>query len=120
MKDRYWIFKGTSNFCSELVMDDDCTFVKAKPEGFYDIVSTRDTIEGGIEVISVDKVRRLVGALKDKVNYHRQAYGLDIFPNSEVLTDESSRDNVAARMGRHMCDCFLQYIDESAKELGEL
>jgi hypothetical protein len=49
-------------------MDDDCAFVKAKPEGFYDIVSTRDTIEGGIEVIPADKVRRLVEALKWLLN----------------------------------------------------
>jgi hypothetical protein len=50
----FWIFKGTSNFCQELVYDiykdQD---VKARPDGFYDIVSTADTVEGGIHVREV-------------------------------------------------------------------
>lgn len=48
----FWIYKGTSNHCNELQLADDCeTFIKNRPEGFYDIVSLKDTIEGGIHVI---------------------------------------------------------------------
>lgn len=48
----FWIYKGSSGFCSELIMDEECeTFVRQKPDGFYDIVSDRDTIEGGVKVI---------------------------------------------------------------------
>ena len=49
---KYWIYKGTSNHCSELVYDVDTDqLVKNTPEGFYDLVSLSDTIEGGIPVI---------------------------------------------------------------------
>lgn len=53
MKPRsWWIYKGTSNFCSELELDE--LYVKqvhSKPDGFYDIVANEDTVEGGIKVI---------------------------------------------------------------------
>jgi hypothetical protein len=58
-------------------------------------------------------VKNALDHLEERVKEHRQAYGLDIFPNSEKLTAESSRESVAARMGRHMCDCFLRYIFEA-------
>jgi len=48
--------------------------------------------------------------LKAKVLKHKDAYALDIFPNSEKLDENSTRDSISARMGRHMCDCFLEYI----------
>ncbi len=50
----FWIFKGTSNFCSTLILDENCeTESKAKPEGFYDVVALADTVEGGIHVREV-------------------------------------------------------------------
>lgn len=56
---RYWIYKGTSNFCQVLIMNDDYTdMVKQKPDGFYDIVSTNDTVEGGVEVFAKVQRRR--------------------------------------------------------------
>lgn len=58
-------------------------------------------------------VKNALDHLEDRVKEHRQAYGLDIFPNSEKLDSRSSRESVAARMGRHMCDCFLGYIAEA-------
>lgn len=51
--------------------------------------------------------------LEENVKAHREAYGLDIFPNSEKLDENSSRESISARMGRHMCDCFLKYIAEA-------
>jgi chromosome segregation ATPase len=51
----FWIHKGTSNFCNELILGDDYeTFVKANPDEFYDIVSTKDTVEGAIHVIEYE------------------------------------------------------------------
>lgn len=62
---RYWIYKGTSNFCEELIPDDNCeNMVKQKPDGFYDIVSTKDTIEGGLHVIEYSYARELEEKLK--------------------------------------------------------
>lgn len=72
----FWVFKGTSNFCQEMDMDTATGgYVKARPDGFYDVVSSRDTIEGGIHVVEVfpgedlDEIKvqsaRLRGALKD-------------------------------------------------------
>jgi hypothetical protein len=67
MSDRYWIFKGTSNFCSELELSDEDfeTMIKSKPEGFYDIVATQDTVEGGTEVVTVESVKsQLIEAIE--------------------------------------------------------
>jgi len=56
----FWVYKGRSNFCQELIMDSDYeTMVKQKPEGFYDVVSTKDTVEGGIHVIEYSAYQKL-------------------------------------------------------------
>ncbi len=48
----FWIYKGTSNFCNELEYNYETdTDEKSKTDGFYDVVSEKDTIEGGIHVI---------------------------------------------------------------------
>lgn len=66
----FWIFKGDSNFCNELVYDVDLnTDVKAKPDGFYDIVSTSDTVEGAIHVVeksSLDEANARIAELERK------------------------------------------------------
>jgi hypothetical protein len=50
----FWIFKGTSRFADKLILNDDMTeMVKNKPEGFYDLVSKSDSIEGGTHVREV-------------------------------------------------------------------
>lgn len=62
---RYWIYKGTSNFCQVLIMNDDYTdMVKQKPDGFYDIVSTNDTVEGGVEVVLASEYEKLKAQLE--------------------------------------------------------
>lgn len=34
---KYFVFKGTSDFCKDLVLSDDCSkMIKQKPDGFYD------------------------------------------------------------------------------------
>lgn len=55
----FWIYKGESNFCNELVMDNDFAFVKCKPDGFYDLISTKDTIENGLHVIEFSAYEQL-------------------------------------------------------------
>lgn len=59
------------------------------------------------------KVKAAIEGLKERVKKHREAYSLDIFVNSEALTASSSIDSISANMGRHMCDCFVRYIDEA-------
>lgn len=48
----FWISKGNSKFCSDLFYDyESDSYVKCSPDGFYDVISEKDTIEGGIHVI---------------------------------------------------------------------
>lgn len=57
---QWWIFKGRSNFYSELVLDDECEKeVRARPEGFYDVVSESDTAEGGIHVVEYAEYEKM-------------------------------------------------------------
>lgn len=71
---RYWIYKGTSNFCQELILDDDYeTMVKQQPDGFYDIVSTEDTVEGGIEVVlaaDYEKLKAQLEKAEDVIDFY--------------------------------------------------
>ena len=70
----YWIYKGTSNFCNELVLDDNLeNWVRAKPGEFYDIISETDTIEGGIKVIAFDDHKQIVDCLEKRVKKLREA-----------------------------------------------
>lgn len=72
----FWIFKGDSNFCQELEYDIDADKdVKAEPDGFYDIVSTKDTVEGGIHVIelpagAVVLTREMLREAFERLNLH--------------------------------------------------
>ena len=61
----FWISKGRSNFCSDLVYDyESDSYVKCSPDGFYDVVSEKDTIEGGVHVIEYSAYKKAVEALK--------------------------------------------------------
>lgn len=109
---RYWIYKGTSNFCQVLIMNDDYTdMVKQKPDGFYDIVSTNDTIEGGVEVVLASDYEKLKAQLekceailKDLSLEHKSEE--EIVENTK-LTSESG--------GGNEDDCFmLGYLQADA------
>lgn len=70
----FWISKGTSGFCEELQYDFETdSMVKSRPDGFYDIVSTKDTVEGGLKVIEAEpalaRIAELEQALKDIRDY---------------------------------------------------
>lgn len=54
--------------------------------------------------------------IKEKIEYHKQAYSLELFPNSKTIDDNSTKDSISAKMGRHMCNVFLGYINEALKE----
>lgn len=61
---------------------------------------------------------RILKALKEKVKHHANAYDTDIFPDYTLKENPSpSVDAISAKMGRHMCDCFLVYIDEAFAEI---
>jgi hypothetical protein len=77
----FWIHKGSSDFCSELEYDHELdTYVKARPDGFYDIVSLKDTVDGGIHVreilpneqSEIEKLRHEMGTLKIDLEYERK------------------------------------------------
>ena len=95
---RYWIYKGTSNFCQNLTLDDDCeTMVRQKPDGFYDIVSTNDTVEGGVEVVLASDYEKLKAQLEraESVLKHfslEHKSEQDLVENTE-LTSESGSGN---------------------------
>lgn len=91
----FWIFKGSSNFCNELQWDDKFTSqtLKCKPEGFYDLVSTKDSIEGGIHVIEYEtydtllaKSLKLREALKQIVRISEHYKTLEI-PEAKIAQE---------------------------------
>ena len=95
---RYWIYKGTSNFCQNLTLDDDCeTMVRQKPDGFYDIVSTNDTVEGGVEVVLASDYEKLKAQLEraEKVLDFYSDCGLEPF-NFE--SSDSMRETITQFM----------------------
>lgn len=62
----YFVHKGSSNFCSELIYDPETNQeLKCKPDEFYDIVSKNDTIDGGIKMVEHSAYMTAVEALKE-------------------------------------------------------
>lgn len=60
------------------------------------------------------EIGELVDELKSKVEYHKGAYATDIFPDYTLKENPNPTiDQVGGKMGRHMCDVFLRYIDEA-------
>jgi len=48
----WWIHKGSSDFCADLQWEwETDTYKKHQPDGFYDLVLEKDTVEGAIHVI---------------------------------------------------------------------
>lgn len=84
----YFIFKGSSNFYNELTIDDETLeYRKNKPEGFYDIVSEADTVEGAIRVIeysAYELLQKENEQLKAKLEKAKEAlrfYANDVYWN---------------------------------------
>lgn len=63
------------------------------------------------------KAQKLVEDLKLKIIKHKEYYHTDIFPDYKInIESQPSIDRVSAKMGRHMCDRFLDYINEALAE----
>lgn len=75
----------------------------------------KDGFDAAIKAVS-EREDDTIKFIKDKIEYHKQAYSLELFPNSETIDDNSTRESISAKMGRHMCDVFLGYINEALKE----
>lgn len=98
MRRKFWIFKGDSNFCDELIYDIDTgKEVRSRPDGFYDIVSPNDTVEGGIPVtelldgdviLSREEAEKVKEALKNARHYARLDSDCWI-PSDEIAVDEA-------------------------------
>lgn len=75
----WWIHKGRSCFADEMALDQDELFyeVKHKPDGFYDLISPKDTIEGGIHVrevlILTDDEKRRVEEAKQIMTMYKDS-----------------------------------------------
>lgn len=61
---------------------------------------------------------KIILKVRQKVRHHAQAYSTDIFPDYALKDEPSpSIDRVSAKMGRHMCKCFEEYLNEAIEEL---
>ena len=60
------------------------------------------------------KLKELVKHFESKILEHRDAYAEDIFPDDK----RSPCQTTAGRMGRHMCNVFMSYIEAAKKEAG--
>lgn len=94
----WWIFKGTSNFCQELEVSelDFNTLKKSRPDGFYDIVSDADTVDGGIHVVersaldaAVKRIEELENAIKNEIQIHSDSALWNLEHASELLLREA-------------------------------
>jgi len=106
----FWIFKGTSNHCSELNWDFDTDkMVKCRPDEFYDIVSTKDTIEGGIHVIEYSAYQAL-----EKENYRLKSEIEELDKSTSDLYVEQ-KERYKARLDK--LGTALDVADSKLKEI---
>lgn len=93
---QFWIYKGTSNHCSQLEYDYETdTYEKSTPDGFYDYVCTKDTVQGGIHVLEAEPVLKLLRemgeALELSVYYQEKAKNfISHYDDCNALIDEES------------------------------
>lgn len=96
---QFWIHKGDSNFCSELRYNIDTEKdEKVKPDDFYDIVSTNDTIEGGLHVV---EYAALESANAEKLKYQQEMFVLNEevkVRNLSIKQLESENGNLAEQL----------------------
>lgn len=134
----FWIFKGTSNFCSELVMNDEYAFAKDKPDGFYDIVATKDTVEGGIHMVDYAALESAnaefkllktyyddlyaqakgdeLGKLQHELAYHKE---LEARYN-QLLEETSAKELVRLQTELNICDQAIESLSNDRTEAYEI
>jgi hypothetical protein len=49
------------------------------------------------------------------IKNHREAYSLELFPNSAAIKTTSTHSDVAARVTRHTCDVILKELGLSGE-----
>lgn len=110
----WWIHKGDSNFCSKLVLGDDYeSMVKQKPDGFYDIVSTADTIEGGVKVIAHSDHLTIVAGLEHQCD--RLAAALAFYRDrtlvlsAEPIVGKERQENFADELARGYLNEYYEF-----------
>lgn len=98
---QFWIHKGTSNFCNELDYDIETEkFVKCRPDDFYDIVSTKDTIHSGIHVIELAPMLKMMEEMIDSFDKFSKIRSLP-------LTDINDSDEEIANQYSSVIDGFI-------------
>lgn len=98
----WWIFKGDSNFCSELDMNENFVECKSTPDGFYDVVCEKDTVEGGIHVISyaaLTEARAEIDELKKFRDLNFQPWP-KMYEQIEALKAEVTKLTTALNLAR--------------------
>lgn len=90
---QFWIHKGDSNFCSELRYNIDTEKdEKVKPDDFYDIVSTNDTIEGGLHVVEYSALESANAEIAELKSYTKEELEYaNLIVENKKLVDEIAR-----------------------------
>jgi len=57
------------------------------------------------------ELKAKLALIRTKIEEHQDAYALDIFPDDKREPCQTT----AGRMGRHMCKCFLYYLELEEK-----
>jgi hypothetical protein len=90
-KKEFWIYKGNSCHFDDLEFDHETdSYLKKKPDTFYDAVSFTDTIEGGIHVIEYSAYE----AEKKKVDKLLEAIKFYADPNNWNSDDKGVGDRI--------------------------
>ena len=109
MGKEYWIHKGDSefademNFCCESEQE-----IKKEPDGFYDLVSPNDTINGGVHVIEYseyEKVKKALEFYADKSNWYPSEDGFTEIDEDDAemiyaALDDSIKTSVGGKLAR--------------------
>lgn len=102
---QFWIYKGTSNHCSQLEHDYETdTYEKSTPDGFYDYVCTKDTVQGGIHVLEAEPVLQM---MKEMADYLREAQAKDRYMHNR---EDSRYDEIL-----NSYKSFLSQIESEGK-----
>lgn len=115
---QFWIYKGTSNHCSQLEYDYETdTYEKNTPDGFYDYVCTKDTVQGGIHVLEAEPVLKLLREMGDSL---KQAIEFIDDMNSKKKYLIGSVSTKEFKKATKSYNTFLASIDKQAKRRSEI
>ena len=101
-----WIYKGTSGFADELGFDDEGNPCKIKPEGFYDLISESDFIEGGahfVEYSAYEEAMKRVEELTKEINDHEAEWN--------AICDQNHRADHLESQNKKLIEALEKYAD---------